>query len=314
MLTKGGICLAWRLLFFDKNNGDKYSTEKPEEDLMNLLVEKTKALGRMLTFADASNDPEMVQPNNYAYYFGSFGQAAEIAWRRARSSNSSSSGLVEQRRKPAEATKPIYQISKEPCRKEVNCMDVVQEEKQRKGKGARYTAKEVKSALVAFYNRTKRLPSPKDAQKYDSGLPSWGTMIKFLGPKAGWQAIIEGSEASPSEDVTTPRETPSAEGTPAAETVAADSVETSEEAIVTEKPVKQAEKASEDSTPPQDDYDNAEEMSEGCGRSSEKSIHVQQNEDIRVEAHSQKQGGIAKFELKVTLPDREKPIFITLAV
>lgn len=311
---KGGICLAWKL-FFDKNNGDKFGAERPKEDLLALLVEKTKALGRMLTFADASEDPEMVQPNNYAYYFGSFGNAAEIAWRRVRPPNSVLGGLTEQGRKLVKALKRTHQAIEKPCGREVNRMAMVQEEKQ-KGKGARYTAEEVKIALMDFYNRTGRLPGLKDTQRYDSGLPSWGTMIKFLGPKANWRGVIDSLKTPPSDGVAASREALPVKAEPiVAEVATADPVKIAETVATPDTSANPVEKSPRHpSVPPQDDYDNAEEISEGCGRSNEKVAYAQEDEDIQVETTCQKQDGFIKINTKISLPDMEKPILVTLTI
>ena len=170
---------GWRrLLFFSKNDGNKFSTENPEKDLMDLLIEKTISAGHMLSFEEASKDPEMVQPNNYAYYFGSFGEAAKMAWRRARPPNKKSDGLTEQGRKLVETLQKTRQITGTPYRREVSWMSELQKKTPR-GKNARYTVEEIKEALKEFYNRNGRLPSSKDAKRYDSGLPSWPTLIKI---------------------------------------------------------------------------------------------------------------------------------------
>ena len=278
--------MAWRLLFFDKNNGDKFSTEKPEEDLLSLLIEKTKACGHMLTFAEASADPEMVQPNSYAYYFGSFSEAAKIAWRRARTSISDLSGLTEQGVKTVEALKKIRQITGEPYRREVNWMSEFQE-KGHKGKGARYTIEEVKEALVSFYNRTGKLPGQNDTKKYDSGLPSWGTLTRFLGPKSGWKAIIGGADATP---------------VPQENVAIAESIPATSNAIVEEENVEGVAASS-----PQEETATAE-------TSDLPSAVPQSDDDVKVETVQQKRDNLVTIEVKITLPDREKPVFVTLTV
>lgn len=143
-------------------------------------------------------------------------------------------------------------------------MSESKKEKQ-KGKGARYTVEEVKSILVDFYSRTKRLPSQKDTQEYDSGLPSWGTLIKFLGPKSGWQTIIDSGQSivgSEMPSATTEEETDLQSDSKA--TVIDEFSETTE-------PVDNAEPIESDSGMPAvtvytPSYDDVEEMSEGSGR------------------------------------------------
>lgn len=264
-----------RLLFFDKNNGDKFSTENPEKDLMDLLIRKTISAGHKLSFIEASNDPEMVQPNSYAFYFGSFDEAAGIAWLRARPPNSGSDGLTDKGRKLVRALKEIRQTTGKPYRREVNWMSEPQETKN-KGKGSRYTIEEVKAVLVDFYNRTKRLPVQKDTQKYNSGLPSWGTMIRFLGPKSGWQGIVDSAKASPA-----PEEPPIAEDTP--------------QDIVVDEDVSK----------------------EVVAEAPEEALVVTSSNDgndAQVKTTHKVQGNLAIVDIKITLPGREQPILVTLAV
>lgn len=315
-----------RLLFFSKNNGDKFGAEKPEKDLMDLLVEKTISAGHMLSFQEASSDPEMVQPNNYAFYFGSFSDAAKIAWLKARPSINGQIGSVEPTLKTATMSGKTHQHTEIPRRKEVIWMSESKEEKQ-KGKGARYTVEEIKSILVDFYSRTKRLPSQKDAQEYSSGLPSWGTLIKFLGPKSGWQAIIDSGQpivGSEIPSVTTEEETDLQSDGEAA--VTNDFSETTE-------PVDNAEPIESDSGMPAaavhtPSYDDIEEVSEGSGRDTRTKEETPQDsspqyamaedsvqeDDIKVETTSKEHDSLVTLELKIILPDREKPIFIALTV
>lgn len=62
------------------NGGNKHITDRPEEDIMNQLVEKTKALGHPLSFEEMKSSPEMFTPMTYAIYFDSFPNAAAKAW------------------------------------------------------------------------------------------------------------------------------------------------------------------------------------------------------------------------------------------
>lgn len=50
------------------------------EQYMGLLRQKTRDLGRKVTFEDVKNDPKMPNPNDYAFYAGSFSNAADEAW------------------------------------------------------------------------------------------------------------------------------------------------------------------------------------------------------------------------------------------
>ena len=69
--------------FFKKNNGEyvEYDDMAPEKKLMEVLVERTKVAGHQLSYAEAEKDPEMIQPNTYAFHYGgSFSKVAERAW------------------------------------------------------------------------------------------------------------------------------------------------------------------------------------------------------------------------------------------
>lgn len=274
-----------RLLFFSQNNGDKFSTEDPKKDLMDLLVEKTISAGHMLSFKEVSEDPEMVCPNNYAFYFGSFSEAANITWRRAKSSSGSSGSLFEQNHGLTKGLMQAYQTAK-PHRKEVSWMSELQE-KEHKGKSSRYTAEEVKKALVDFYNRTGKLPNQNDTRRYDSGLPSWGTLIRFLGPKSGWNTIISGTDIA-----SVPQKNASiVESMSTAPNILAEETTTEEAAI-----------------------NNPQEETTATESPEAASVASQSDDTIKVETAHQEQDNLAAIEVKITLPNREKSIVITLTV
>lgn len=194
-------------------------------------------------------------------------------------------------------------------------------EDERRGKGARYSAEQIKQILIDFHQRTGRLPKQTDVADRSNGLPSWTAMINHLGPKSGWQAIVDGKKPG-----CIPEAESSSSATDASLSADTTTLQESDSALMEEpaKPEVTAEPTavitSDAATGYTPTYDDAEEMSEGCGRRSStppaasEFVTEQSENGARVEAHSQKQDGIAKFELKVTLADREKPIFITLAV
>lgn len=69
--------------FFKKNNGEyvEYDDMAPKKKLMEVLIERTKVAGHQLSYAEAEKDPEMIQPNTYAFHYGgSFSKVAERAW------------------------------------------------------------------------------------------------------------------------------------------------------------------------------------------------------------------------------------------
>lgn len=51
------------------------------EELYNCLLNKIRELGRKPSFIEVKQDENMPDPNAYAYWFGSFSQAIDEAWR-----------------------------------------------------------------------------------------------------------------------------------------------------------------------------------------------------------------------------------------
>lgn len=58
-----------------------FSGNNKKEQMFNLLVMKTRELGRQVTFAEADGDDRLPKANDYAYYYGEFANAAEEALR-----------------------------------------------------------------------------------------------------------------------------------------------------------------------------------------------------------------------------------------
>lgn len=50
------------------------------DELFEKLMQKTKELGRRVSFSEMRDDPSMPEPNQFAFYFGSFANAAERAF------------------------------------------------------------------------------------------------------------------------------------------------------------------------------------------------------------------------------------------
>lgn len=69
-----------------------------DEKLFKKLVEKTKELGRQVSFSEMEEDPEMPNPNLYAYYYGSFSEAAKEAYRFTMCKKRSKKAVVKKRR------------------------------------------------------------------------------------------------------------------------------------------------------------------------------------------------------------------------
>ena len=245
--------LDWGPIFFEKNDGSYFDTNNPRKDFLNLLIKKTRAHGHMLTFEEARDDPDMIKPNSYAFYFGSFTMAAEIAW-------------SEVRREIGEGVKDLV--------------------KTEDGRGKRYTIVDVRDALLNFYKKTGKLPTQSDARR-NNMLPSWTILVKHLGPKSGWQKIVDNVE---------PVSIPYQEGNQSKsfdESVAVITDACEAEDFSTEEKVI-------------GDFCVKDESTETSSSS--------EDEQIKVETSEQKDNESAAIEMKITLPDREKPILITLKV
>ena len=70
---------------------DMYNDNKTE--LFSRLVAKTRTLGRQATFSEVNEDEDMPMANDYAYYYGSFTQAAKEAWHQVETGNISSNEI-----------------------------------------------------------------------------------------------------------------------------------------------------------------------------------------------------------------------------
>ena len=281
----------WRQLTFDRNNGGKYTTGHPEVDLMDLLVVKTAALGHMLTFSEAAADPDMVTPNSYAYYFGSFSEAAKQAWQKVGAM--ARSGVLTEN-----ACKLINSYCNKPSEKGVNQMSEIIKSK-RGGKKPQYSIAELEAKLKDFYAKNGRLPTQTDVRKYNSGLPAWGTMIKFLGPKSSWLDIVEGKPVvtPPEVSATDPQATVS-EAQPTTET---------SEPKTTEEPDNFIEE-------PDCDDDIINETIEAAFEENIANEDTSEESPIVKSISHTTHGDLVDIEIKITLPDREKPVLINLTI
>lgn len=55
------------------------------EELFAILLKKTEQLGRQATYSDFREDPTMPNPNEYAFWYGCFDNAAKEAYRKVHS-------------------------------------------------------------------------------------------------------------------------------------------------------------------------------------------------------------------------------------
>ena len=73
-----------------------------KEELYKCLLKKIQELGRKPSFMEMKLDENMPDPNAYAYWFGSFSQAAEEAWKGYNYHNKHSTNI----KKPVKSDKP----------------------------------------------------------------------------------------------------------------------------------------------------------------------------------------------------------------
>ena len=159
--------------FIALNDGSSKICEDIRSDMDKLLEEKAKKLGHVPTFAEVEEDPKMPPPNSYAYYHGSFREAAQTAWQRMQRKKRESERAAQAQ--PPQ-TEQIIRTQLQP-KKEVKI-------KKRWGR-SRISDEKVKTMVVDFYEKHGRLPKVSDARG-NPELPCWPVIVRTLGPKESW--------------------------------------------------------------------------------------------------------------------------------
>lgn len=204
-----------------KNKGGFLYLESPREQLMKMLVEKTLAAGHTLSFKEVSEDPDMVTPNTYAFYFGSFSEAAETAWKKARapqrqvSARNPKNGIaIPNSQKPSfgrtDQTVQNYTIKNpltnrssgeeirhsatEPPQTKYRHDEAIGVTSKKpffnpKSRTSKYTYEKARDLIVSFYKENNRVPTRTDIDS-DSTLPCWTTLYRLLGPMSKWDEIV----------------------------------------------------------------------------------------------------------------------------
>lgn len=145
--------------FVKLNGGGLISVDK--ETLFELLLKKTQELGRELSFEEARNDPDLPNPNEYAYYFGSFSEVAKKAFLRVGFEKERSKDFS--RKEPEEPQIGAYSsvaAQRNGFEKVSHKKRVVKEKKER----AIWTDERVLEAVETLYDQLGRMPS---RQEYD---------------------------------------------------------------------------------------------------------------------------------------------------
>lgn len=176
-----------------KNKGGYLYTSNPKEELMRMLTDKTRAVGHMVTFKEASEDPDMVNPNNYAFYFGSYGEAAKRAWNRVKNSqpNDDTSELNAVRPIPV-IHKPISDQPRNNFKLKSFARSSTHSAKTHNnaGRPREYTYEQIKDSVVAFYKEHGRFMTRSEVLKIGDKFPSWATICNYLGPKSKWLNLV----------------------------------------------------------------------------------------------------------------------------
>ena len=296
------------------NDGSGLLSSNPKNDSMELLIKKTLAVGHPLTFDEVRQDAKMIQPNFYAFYYGSFHEAAQIAWKKARTMLT---GEIQLKKEEKEYMAP------------------------------RYTLEEIKKRLASYYKKYGTMPS-QTAVTYNAELPSWSTLIKFLGPRSGWEEQILPStdkDCSPEEEPR-PKEviipeslvsegplavieelpSSSSEGVVLLEEEATQHSGSATESVSegTEPELISQPEPSNDSLPGTEPkpVSQAVPLGEATPEPEEKSTSTEQaivvadnkNDEVQVEATEHRNEGAITIEIKLALPGRGNPISITLTV
>ena len=280
-----------RLVSFETNGGGVFQATNPQEDLMNLLVQKTKELGHEVSFSEAKEDPNFVQPNSYAYYFDSFGRAAKRALYLANLDNDE-----DETKEPEKTNQTQDTVTAKKGEKLIRSKLLDTNNTRPK---IHYTSEEIKKRLTDFYKEKGHLPTQGDVLKY--GLPSWATIIKFLGPREGWLDIVE----SQIEDQGTESEGEADEG----EGQPADEEQKTEGKKQPTDQVEIEEVSEEESEDDSEEVSVATEVVKNVPDPSD-------SPDIEIKSFGQIKIGedpIA-IEIKITLPGREKPVLINLTL
>lgn len=183
-----------------KNKGGYVYLENPKEQLMEMLVDKTLALGHLLSFREACEDPELIDPNNYAFYFGSFGEAAKIAWKRATN--------------PQRGNKPTDSKIELPPSSNTHQGGFNQTRNKHpqkpRSRTGKYTYREIKKLLVDFYKENDRLPKQAEVMS-NPNMPCWATLYRILGDREEWYRIVK-AELEKEESLQLHKDEPASQG------------------------------------------------------------------------------------------------------
>ncbi len=210
--------------FLPLNNGESFFVgEDAKTAIYDLLVEKTRELGHKMSFKEACDDPEMVYPNQYAYYFGSFGKAAEMAWREAQDGTEdndddddecivkiSSAKLEEMKirqekgqKKDKPRERPPRFLSWPKRRTEVGNNKASTPRKSPDDLNplrVKYGKEKAIEILSEFYQEHDRMPTVAECRLRVHGLPSDETLRQYFGTRKEWLIEVKKNIALSSDE------------------------------------------------------------------------------------------------------------------
>lgn len=196
------------MLFLPLNNGEVYPIDGDTgKTLFKLLLDKTKLLGHKMSFNEALNDPEMIAPNQYAFYFESFEMAAQTAWEEIEAQmdnhvDDEDAAFINYDKSRAEEVKREKQKERE--RSLALARQSRQEHLEAKSKSKATTARKngrspssrskatAKDALEQFYQRYGRLPTTAECDNVEKNLPSYQVLRRYFGTKEDWLQMVRG--------------------------------------------------------------------------------------------------------------------------
>lgn len=298
------------------NGGEEYLSGNPVKDLMDLLVEKTRTAGHLLTFKDASLDTGMFRLYHYTKYFVTFEKAAETAWRTVQSEKTEDNVKLKFEPQPvSKLTKPGHVIIKDdhPVVKKHD-EDEYEKGGHKMRDYKRYKPGDIEAIVLEFYRKYGRLPEQKDTGTYRN-LPSWSTLVKYLGPSRNWKRNfgLDTEEEIVAEATATPEESVVLEDSALSEDSATpEEPVTTEELVVAEALSTEPELAPDPKSEPEPIVE-LEALDPELVPEPEPAPTTPPPEELKISCEREESDSVT-INLEITIPGRAKPISIILTV
>lgn len=137
----------------------------------------TLELGRPASFSEVEDCPYTPHANDYAFYFGSFSEAAHQAYNDV---------LLAKRH----GSKELLLQQKEVTKMKQSNVAANNHEKTPSSK-PRYEYESLLKIMVEFYEETGRVPKQLEVRAADGRFPAWRTLTRYLGPREIWEEQIK---------------------------------------------------------------------------------------------------------------------------